>query len=782
MAQSTKKRWLVATLVLVGAALLVVLAVVFGPSLGTLTNRSSTSSSSDAASSVAAIKQETAKADTARKQVEAELAKDTSLKRIETALSQKKISDHVAQLYSLRALAAPTSLPAAFQGKDQPAADALGPDPLQPLITYFSINLSSYTSAEQAEITKLFSSFGIQITIDLGLRPKVPNEQTYGTTHFLLHYEPGYAPYQEAGAALEQAYTGLNKYAFKQPSDDGACLAHDNDSRIDVYFTQTPPQWGGWATPCKGLLGTFKAGYITASKTESGDGLRLLLAHELSHLSQFEYSLVGQSKPFALATWVTESSAEFLECALAAKDSLDEDELRAKVEKGRAPTYFGYRELSLATPATYGLPTGPTYARYFFWRFLFDQDPAAPYRHMQKLWATPALYPDVQKEFGGPVGLRNTLQTLAGFDAYTSSWRRFVSVGYRFGETYSLLEPSDEVDVVSNTSFPVSDILPLADSYGGMAMLRVFNETPSPYDQIKINLRVDSDLHQWVVRGESIRQKGAGKPTAYFENFVQDPQNPRSYTAMVQTDQAEGPLIFVQAYAISTGFVSGVRSTVSYTVDATKKCKQPPTNDAAGGSSAGAGEQCPIGGNTGTLKETHNASCDYSGVCGQVNPPPQQETYSEGSRLACKPLYENYGTQQQIRRDYFEQHHLEGGLPIANTEDCSHNFWFFAYLDANQNGQTNVCGNDYDPPCTPPATGDPRLSGATVHIESQTDPTKFLDVKTNSIGEYQTGDLPPDKYLVSISAPNTDPTSQSSFLIDTTKPYGKVVTFLLKPK
>ncbi|MFO0704799.1 MAG: carboxypeptidase-like regulatory domain-containing protein [Candidatus Andersenbacteria bacterium] len=209
-----------------------------------------------------------------------------------------------------------------------------------------------------------------------------------------------------------------------------------------------------------------------------------------------------------------------------------------------------------------------------------------------------------------------------------------------------------------------------------------------------------------------------------------------------------------------------------------------PDDDISDNTSAGSGlESCPIDDDdeTGTIKQTHNASCDYGGVCTQVNPPPQQQTYSEGSRLACAPLYENYGTQNQIRRDYFEQHHLEGGLPVANTEQCNQNLWFFVYLDSNKNGVIDACGNDYDPPCASGRTPDQRLSGATVHVESQTDHTKYLDVTTNSIGEYQSGDIPADKYQISASKSGTLPTNQSSYLIDTTKSYGKVFNFLLTP-
>jgi hypothetical protein len=175
-----------------------------------------------------------------------------------------------------------------------------------------------------------------------GLRPDLPNEQTYGTDHFLIHYAPGGSdgvPSEDAnsdgapdyvasvGNALEDAWdVEINQFGWSQPPGDGTL---GGDDRIDVYLEDILNDgYAGYSDSEGGYVGdnprspeserraAFSymgldndyAGVEDVGRDETSlELMQTTVAHELNHVIQAGYD--GFEQQF----WLYESTATWME-------------------------------------------------------------------------------------------------------------------------------------------------------------------------------------------------------------------------------------------------------------------------------------------------------------------------------------------------------------------------------------------------------------------------------------------------------------------------------------
>ncbi len=175
-----------------------------------------------------------------------------------------------------------------------------------------------------------------------GQRPNLPNEQTFGTEHFVIHYAPGGAdgvPLADADSsgtpdyienvadALENAWdVEINQFGWSPPPGDGTL---GGDDRIDVYLEDILKDgYAGYSDSEGGYVGdnpnsseserraAFSylgldndyAGVEEVGRDETSLQLmQTTVAHELNHVIQAGYD--GFEQQF----WLYESTATWME-------------------------------------------------------------------------------------------------------------------------------------------------------------------------------------------------------------------------------------------------------------------------------------------------------------------------------------------------------------------------------------------------------------------------------------------------------------------------------------
>lgn len=195
-------------------------------------------------------------------------------------------------------------------------------------------------------------------------RPSLPN--TWGSTHFVIHYDPAVTPVstaQTVAADAEEGYVRLVTGGGGTPNAGLRAPIDDGDHKTDVYLTtwSGDPSYSGGVTLADGTA-PYAAWYILTPDL-SLPALRFRAVHEFLHVIQQAYQPNPAS---AVGGMWTESTANWaVEWSLADVDPGDSN----WYDDPALPAPWLPLDCSYGTwPATGGRPCGNGY-----WQWLFMQ-------------------------------------------------------------------------------------------------------------------------------------------------------------------------------------------------------------------------------------------------------------------------------------------------------------------------------------------------------------------------------------------------------------------------